>query len=349
MLDKISAYYLLLTYLIIKRYGNEERPVTVDQVKTKIEEVFQLENKVDKRTIKEHFSRLQKLSEVASTHSLDFIVEEIEWDEKREGVYVIHPLTFDEVTLLADVIAFSKLMNRSQSEQLIYQMYSLIGEDVPQRFYYQLEHKFDYATYNQEVLINVENLSEAINGNNQVELTYLIYDVNKNLVPHPVTHYEAGKKIKKERRLVFPHAIIWNAHFYYVLCTFEDSGKIYFLRIDQMRDVQIKDEKVKPLPENFDIYDYVKKQPHLFGGDLRQYQFRAKRRLITQIVDTFGPDVRIKELANGEVKVEVESSYSAMKAWLMQYITGITDIYPEYLKEEITSDLEQKVRELSDE
>lgn len=347
MLDKISAYYLLLTYLIVKRYGNEQRPVTVDQVKTMIEEEFQLENKVDKRTIKEHFSRLQKLSEVASTHLLDFIAEEVGWDEDKEEAYVIHPLTFDEVTLLADVIAFSKLINRCQSEELIQQMYSLIGEDVPQRFYYQLEHKFDYATYNQEVLINVERLSEAINRNNRIELTYLIYDINKNFVPHPVTYYEAGKKMTKERRLVSPHAIILEAHFYYVLCTFEDTGKIYFLRIDQMRDVQIKDEKVNSLPENFDIYDYVKKQPHLFGGDLRQYQFHAKRSLITQIVDAFGPDVRIKELANGEVKVEVESSYNAIKAWLMQYITSIIDIFPVGLKEEITSDLEQKVRELS--
>src|SRR5690606_20435229 len=175
----------------------------------------------------------------------------------------------------------------------------------------------------------------------KVEVTYLKYDINHNWVPYLNDNGE------EERRIISPHSIIWNANYYYVLCTFEDTMKVYFLRADQMKNVKIiEDNKVKPLPANFNIQQYIETQPHLFGGAISTFSFQAKKWLLKQIGDSFEKKTKIKEINKDEIKVELETSYDAMKVWLMQYIIGITDIYHEDLKKDIKDTISNKLKML---
>lgn len=342
---KISSLYPLLTYLVIKRYANEEKSIRVDEVKHKIEQTFNLDS-VDKRTINGHFQRLEQFSQEASYNNCDFFHDEIILDDEG-AAKIFHALTREEIMILADAVVFSKVINANYSLEIIKKLYKLIGEEMPLRYKNQVKHKYAHPFISPEIFITLEQISEAIEGKNKIELTYLVYNHEKQPVPHPVKVYEKGIERKLNRRVVSPHEIVWRRDFYYCLCRYEESGEIYFLRIDQMKDVQVlEDEKVKPLAENFDVADYLQKQPHLFGGKLQSVVFHAEKRLITQIIDHFGTDVKMTEKNEEEVKVEVESSYIAMEAWIIQYITGITYIYPDVLRDRIKRKLQQKVSEL---
>lgn len=336
---------MLLTYLIIKRYANEEKPITVDEVKREIERTFNIDQ-IDKRTIRSHFHRLEQLSKETAYNNCDFLHDEIELIDE-EGALIYHAFTKVEITLLADAVAFSKAINASNSLDMIEKLFNFIGEEIPFRYKNQVKHKYAHPFISPEIFINLEQISEAIETKSKIELTYLVYNHDKQVVPHPVKVYENGVEKKKDRRVVSPHEIVWRRDFYYCFCQYENNREIYFLRIDQMKDVQVlKDEKVKPLASNFDVADYLQKQPYLFGGKLQSVVFHAKKSLITQIIDHFGADVKMTEKNEEEVKVEVESSYEAMEVWLIQYITGITYIYPETLKDKIKNKLEKKVSEL---
>ena len=337
-LEKANSYYLLLTYLVLKKYTNENESLSAEEVATIIQREFRMAKKIDKRTIAMHFKRLEDLSNLAIDEKLSFFDEEVSIDNSEASV--LHHFDSTEIKLLADIISFSKLVDQNYSYEMIEKIFSLGGQKVPYHYEEQLRYKFSTSRYNSQLFLSVEKVAEAIQCKSKVEVTYLKYDINQKLVPHLT-------KSGKERRVISPHSIIWNANFYYVLCTFEDSMKIYFLRADQMKDViELEDEKVKPLPDDFNVHKYVQTQSHLFGGKLETFSFHAHKWLLNQIVDSFGAEAVIKEINNFEIKVELRSSYASMKVWLIQYITGITNIYPQQLKSDIKKTLVQKIEEL---
>ncbi|MGG0717665.1 WYL domain-containing protein [Robertmurraya massiliosenegalensis] len=338
-MENANSYYLLLTYLILKKNTNENKSLSADKVASIIKTEFRMDKKIDKRTIVGHFKRLESLSEQAIDENISFFDDEIitEGEEAR----VIHNFDASEIKLLADIISFSKLVGKNYSYELIKKIFSLNGENIPYHYEEQLRNKFHASNYNPQLFLSLEEISKAIQKRNKVEVTYLKYDMNYNWVPY------LNNNGVEEKRIISPHSIVWSKDFYYVLCTFEDTLKVYFLRADQMKNVKVLgDRKVISLPGNFNIQQYIQTQPHLFGGFTETFSFQAKKWLLKQIGDSFGTATKVEEVNGDEILVKLESSYEAMKVWLMQYIIGITDIYPEKLKRDIKKTLNNKLETL---
>ena len=81
----------------------------------------------------------------------------------------------------------------------------------------------------------------------------------------------------------------------------------------------------------------------MFADKTQRVTFRAKKYIISEIIDWFGKDVRFTDESEDEVTAIVTVSKMAMKFWAMQYAEHITVISPDELVKDITYALESSL------
>lgn len=330
-----NSYFLIAIYLIIKKYGNSREPLSVQDISAHLKTTFLLEKKVDNRTIKEHINRIVDL------HERYGLADELlcTTDEKGVSRYYFVEI-FEELTLrlLTDIIASSKYIDRAYSKDLIETLYSINGQHMPSFYNESLRQKHLMMKPNPEVFGSVELIAKAIEENKKIRCEYLKFNHEHKLV----------RRNMNPVRDICVYEVIWTSDFYYALCRFDDSGKVYFLRIDKMQNVEILDEDLPPLPVDFDSKRYVSTQPHLFGGETQRISFHIEAGLLDQVVDSFGTSAIIRKYGN-TYKIELDSSIQMMHVWILQYSPYISNIYPEKLKNKVVESLEQAIRNITKE
>lgn len=181
---------------------------------------------------------------------------------------------------------------------------------------------------------NIEELSNAINLKKKVKFQYLTYNIDKKLVP--IYPQDDGYVV------VSPYYLIWAVNHYYLYCKFESTQKSGFLRVDKIKDVSILEanNKIDPLPHNFNVHEYTLNQAFMFGGENIRIHFRCQMRILGQVIDFFGEDVELKQLDSEHFEATVYTSIESIKYWILQYITAVDQIYPKTLNDIIIGFLE---------
>lgn len=220
-------------------------------------------------------------------------------------------------------------------KELIQTLYELNGQNMPSFYHQSLLQKNMMMKPNKEVFLSVEKIAEAIASNKKIRCRYMKYNHEHKLVDRE----------NAPSRDICVYELIWTANYYYALCRFEDSGKVYFLRVDKMAGVEILDDKLPVLPAGFDRTRYVSTQPHLFGGTTQRISFDIDSKLLDQVVDSFGKAAKLRN--QGETHhVELDSSIEMMHAWILQFSPFITNIYPEKLKEKVVESLKKALHRI---
>lgn len=79
----------------------------------------------------------------------------------------------------------------------------------------------------------------------------------------------------------------------------------------------------------------------MFADRTERVTFRAKKYIVSEIIDWFGKDVQFSDETEDEVTAEVRVSRAAMKFWAMQYGEHMTVTYPESLVNDIKTALQK--------
>ena len=82
--------------------------------------------------------------------------------------------------------------------------------------------------------------------------------------------------------------------------------------------------------------------PYMYTDDPERVELVADECIVDQIVDWFGLDIRMTEIANspGKVRVELTVSPNAMEHWALQYLNYVEVTKPESLRERIKRSLD---------
>ena len=74
-------------------------------------------------------------------------------------------------------------------------------------------------------------------------------------------------------------------------------------------------------------------------------EFIADERIVDQIVDWFGLDIKMSDIPDnpGKVKVDLFASPNAMEHWALQYLNYVEVTKPENLRERIKTALENAI------
>ena len=77
----------------------------------------------------------------------------------------------------------------------------------------------------------------------------------------------------------------------------------------------------------------------MFTGESAPVAFRAKKYLVSEIIDWFGKDITFSDETEDEVTVRVTVNLEAMRKWALQYAMHVKVLGPEKLVELVKEDV----------
>ncbi len=252
--------------------------------------------------------------------------------------YLSRDFTDAELRLIVDSLLFSKHIPYNQCKELIGKVEGLSNQYFIKKVKH-IRNLPENLPQNPELFYTVEILDEAISNGKQVEFDYCEYGIDKKL--HPRKNYKNAPK----RYTVNPYQMVATNGRYYLIGNFDYFNNIGHYRVDRIKNIKLLDspvkqqEKIAELKNGLELPIHMAEHIYMFSGECGMVTFRAKKRIVSDIIDWFGLDIRFFDETEEEVSVSVRVNYQAMQYWAMQYAAYVTVLSPAALVETVRTEI----------
>lgn len=180
------------------------------------------------------------------------------------------------------------------------------------------------------VMENVTGILSMQMKKRKVSFKYLDMDTDKKLYP------KTEKNGNVRNYVVSPYQMAAKEGKYYLICNRDHFDAISNYRIDRISQVQILDDKIRPFKElknangqDLNLGEYMKEHIYMYSGGETHVRFRVVRRMVTDIVDIFGKDVRFEDETDDYVTVSVNVNEQAMILFAQSYAPDVVILEPQ--------------------
>lgn len=186
---------------------------------------------------------------------------------------------------------------------------------------------------------NIELLCEAIEKKVKVEFLTNSHGADKKL------HCR-----REDKSLVNPYQLFLKNGHYYLACNYEKYDNLVYCRIDRISGISLTQLTVKPLPEikgyenGINLGRLNNTLPYLFEDEPTRIEFVTANyadKMIDNVLDWFGKDVQITELADDNFKFSLFASPKAMRFWILQFGKYVKVLSPLSLVDKIKDDINE--------
>ena len=186
-----------------------------------------------------------------------------------------------EIKLLIDAVSSSRFINREKSAVLIEKLTGMVSKAQAEKIRRHLYTADRVKADNRQIYYIVDAVTDAINEGKKICFQYFEYDGDKKklLRRNGVKYY------------VSPYALVWDDNHYYMLGFSDDRQRIANYRVDRMCNTGMTEEAAVPMPEGFDMEEYVQHQFRMFAGEEVEVVLECRNDMMKYIVDQFGEEV----------------------------------------------------------
>ncbi len=325
---------------ILKKYTDEDHRLSQKEIAEILETEYEM--KVDRKAVKRNLMNLIEFGyEIEYSEAVRMVKNkkgELEESVILSDFYLVRDFTDAELRLLVDSLLFSKHIPYSQCKELIEKIESLSNRYFRSKVRH-IRNLPENMPQNKELFYTIEVLDEAISKGRQVAFKYNNYGTDKKQYPRK------NSEGKDREYIVNPYQMVATNGRYYLVCNYDKYDNSANYRVDRITDIRLLDtpakpmKKVKGLDNGLDLPKHMAEHIYMFSDKTERVQFRAKKYIISEIIDWFGKDVNFTDETEDEVTAEVKVSRMAMKFWAMQYAEHITVTSPENLAAEIGNTL----------
>lgn len=285
--QKLKLYYLSK---ILHEKTDDEHVLTMPEIQKHLESYGIV---ADRKSLYDDMDALRMLG-------YDIIGEK----EGRNFFYHLGSRQFEiaELKLLVDAIQSSKFITEKKSGVLIKKLASLASDYEGQQLKRQVVVQGRIKAMNESLYYIVDEIHAAISKNVKIRFNYLMWSVNKRLVPRKGTKYE-----------VSPWALSWDDENYYLIAYDSEAGKIKHYRVDKMKNIEHTQERRegREVFEEVDMATYSKMSFGMFGGEKTKVKLRFKNEIVGVLLDRFGRDISIRPTENeGWSEASVDVAFS---------------------------------------
>lgn len=327
-MDSIEPKKLALIRILqlLEHHSDHEHPLTHNDIIRLLDSEYGLV--VERKAVGRNLSLLKEAG---------FSIESV-----RGGSYIDErDFTDAELHMLIDSVLCSYHIPKSFSKELIDKLCSLSSK------YFRSHAKYIHTvndwqkTDNRQLFLNIETIDDAIEKKLKIR-----FDYNK---------YQKDKKLHKTRsHTASPYSLILHNQRYYLMSRDDAIAGIVFFRLDRITGMQLTGEKAVPVtsvPGYENGIDYNKlssSTPYMYTDTPEHVEFLADERIVDQVIDWFGNDIRISAAEDGRVRVSAHVSPNAMEHWATQYIKYVEVLSPLSLRERIRVSLNEGMEHYSD-
>ena len=336
---KNSTLYILE---ILSRKSDQNNSLTIAVLSRELEKNYQL--KMERKAIKRALENLYELGcgveyHITTRKKRDGEAGELE--EVKTGWYVEKDFSDEELRLMIESVLFSKYIPAKFKKDMI----ASIEKLGSQQFKSRVKHAgivSDNSLDAQEVLLNIDVIDEAVGENKKISFHYNYYEADKK------KHKYKNSNGNVREYIVNPYYVVSSNDRYYLICNHENNAEFHNYRLDRMVDMQILEERRKPMEEvkggkGFDLNTYIEQHLYMFSGGAVPVHFWVKKPYVDDVIDWFGKKVVIKEKTENEVLIRAVVNENAMRIWAVQYGKYVRVVKPERLVDNIKNDLQQAI------
>ena len=323
---------------ILKDYTDENHTLTQQDIIKILEKDYDMT--VERKAVKRNIDNL-----IEEGHDINY--REVERGKGKNkntlttDYYMLREFEDSELRLLIDSVMFSRIVPRNQCKQLIKKLEGLSSKYFKSRVKH-IEIFKDNEITNPDLFYNIGIIDEAITKNKKITFNYASYDKNKKLVPRK--DKEGNDRIYRATPLQMVAA---NGK-YYLVCVFDShEDDISNIRIDKIQNIKLSEEKgnQKEITQNKlnNLMNDLLGNVYMYTGKLEWVDFKFKKNKINEIIDIFGPEVKIYEEKNDKDNLygQVKTNLTSMKYCAMQYADVLTVLEPSSLVKEIKTLLKE--------
>lgn len=326
---------------ILKRYTDADHRLSQKEIAEILQSEYSMT--VDRKSVKRNLMDLIDFGyEIEYSESVRMVKNaktgEMEESYILSDFYLVRDFTDGELRLLIDSLLFSKHIPYSQCKELVGKLEGLSNQYFKSRVKH-IRTMPDNAPQNRQLFYTIELLDEAIGKGKQVSFTYHKYGVD--LKPHPELDREGKPKVY----VVNPYQIAATNGRYYLICNHDRYDDVANLRLDRIRDIRLLESPAKPMKQvkglenGLDLPIHMAEHLYMFAGESVPVKFRAKKYIISDVVDWFGSGISISDENGDEVTVSVTVNYQAIRRWALQYALHTRVLEPKALADEVRCDL----------
>ena len=134
-----------------------------------------------------------------------------------------------------------------------------------------------------------------------------------------------------------------------MICNYDKYDDVSHYRLDRITNIKLLETPVKPkskvlgLTNGLDLPQHMAEHIYMFSGPSEEVTFKARKDIITEIIDWFGKDVEFSnetpEIVTAKVKVNLQS----MHYWILQHAPSVKVLSPKSLVEQVKQDIREAV------
>lgn len=308
---KLRPIYLIN---ILKERTDEDHYLTTNQLCSILKNEYGIET--HRTTIKSDIEMLQQagvgIQAVRST--------------QNQYNYIDREFDIAELKLLIDAVQSAKFMTKTKSDQLVTKLTALAGVNKARELKRNLAVDGRYKMENEQILLIVDAINEAINQRKKIRFQMIEYNVKKEQVLH-----HGG-----EQYTFSPYSLVWDGDNYYVVGYSDKYDSIGSHRVDRIyQRPEILNEAVVPAPLGFDINKYINTMFRMYNAPRKEVELVCDNGVMDAIIDKFGPDVETYACDQHNFRVIAEIAIgSVFFNWIFGFGGLVKIKAPEDVKEE---------------
>ena len=233
-----------------------------------------------------------------------------------------------EIRLLIDAVSSSRFINAEKSAALVGKLTSMLSRWQAEKVRRHLYTADPVKADNKQIYYIVDAVADAINEGKKIRFQYFDYNGEKEkCLRHGGAEYS-----------VSPYALVWDDSHYY-MCGYSDKKQIIAnYRVDRMCNTEVKNEEAVPLPEGFNMDEYVRQQFHMFAGDETEVILECRDDMMKYIIDQFGEEVETWKVSEDTFRAKVSVADSpTFYGWVFPFEGKIRIAEPEEIREKYRS------------
>ena len=302
---------ILAVYKVLEEFSDENHPLTRSEITDLIEKQYNIT--IDRRTLYRNIEML-----------INFGYDISDYNENKIGYYLKDRLfQHSEVLLLCNAVHASHFIPDKASKDLVNKLLSCQSRYKRNDYFKNVYLPNNKKKDNKQFLLNIEQISRAINEKKVIKFNYTHYDINKKLVNTRDDAYYRS-----------PYFLVVNGDRVYMVGKGKNHDSLSHFRVDRMKDIELVDEYYLRLPKNLDAYAYANNKIYMYSGDETGVTLRCDKKVLDVIIDTFGKDVMLAD--EGETfTVYTKCGKEDIVKFCLQYVESVDLLEPLSLREEV--------------
>lgn len=344
MYTKQPKKLLIINILdILRKYSDEEHRLSQKDIADILKNEYDMT--ADRKAIRRNLSNLMDCGYDIEYSESVRMMPNPKTGKPEESIicsdfYLERQFTDGELRLLIDSLLFSKHVPHSQCRALVEKLEGLSNTYFRSRVGHIARLPED-QTDNKQLFLNIELLDEAISRGRKVTFKYLEFGTDKK------AHIRKRPDGTERVYVINPYQMAAKEGKYYLICNYDKYDNISNYRLDRITGLTILEEPVKPFDSlnwangrPLDLASYMKEHPYMFSSENVRVKFRVPLFMVSDIIDTFGTDIRFSEQDEENVTVSTVTNEMSMEQFARSYAPHVTILEPQALRDKVKSDFQ---------